>query len=459
MTFVFLAVAAIGQSAVSVKVITSKEGYYQYYLTNVRLGEPGAPTLFRLSVDATVTSVALQTNPQSFYWENVPPAGARDRLVFPSAKFNAAFDTVGAVENVVSLPSLSQNGVTLCNHELYTGPPPSACASKTYASTLCDDDGCWYDVERSAGHSVAKFNAALPQMPEKCARAKLVTTTGGVDICISLSNEFNIVPNHMSIHMLSPEHQVLFVNDSGTSDMEGTIFTFAIVLIMIVWTAHSDAYIALTKDTESTTNLTLTLCDVMITVVTASTFALVRSGEMFCPAEASQSAGKHGGVVSLSLTLVTILLGTFLACVFMFAALKAKTKKRTNTAKVFSIRTRCLFETVLMLVLHTHFPKPMGQTLRRSVGFFTGCTSAVIIGRDSEWFQKDSYTVASAMYYTWSLIALSTITFNLLLPITYVSAGFSNQCAPLVASTVVIVAASSGYSYSKVQWSPTRKDN
>lgn len=446
----FFAVAVIGQSAVNVQIVESDDNYYQYFLHNVRLGEPGMPMVFRLSVAPSINAVSIETNPTSTFWKSFAFAGATDRVVFPGNKFKAVFDAVGASENVLSMSSLSLRGVTLCKEELYIGPPPSACMSVTYASALCDEEGCWHDIKRTAGHSVAKFNAELPYMPTDCSRAKLITSNADVDICVTARNEFNLAPSHVAIHMISPEHQILFVNDSGTSNLEGTIFAFAIVLIMIVWTANSTDYIALRKNKINLTNLTLTLCDVVVTASTASVFAVIRSGESFCPAETSQALGKYGGVISISFTVVSVVLGSFLATIFMFAALRATISKHASACMLCK-RTRCLVETVLMLILHTHFPNAMGQTLRRSVGFFVGCTSAAVIGRDSDWVSSNKHIFATAMYCLWSAFALGTITINLLLPITYVSAGFSNASAPLVACTIVVVAASAGVAYSNLK--------
>lgn len=448
-----------------------------YVLTNVIVGLPregGQPPFL------------LETAPNSVSGSTVDRTG--ETVTFPNARFAATF--VDAPKNTIAFVQLLQTGATLCAGELFFGSQiPVACTTPTFARVMCAD-ACRYPAIRNGEPILAVANAHVHV--DGCDdEIDILLISGGVVRVCSWQNMFNPLAMGASIHQSTAGEQVIFFPQHIDDGPVAAFFVVALILALVVWVgnapvilfqAPNDAKVqALMKETrvssdvaaatlhaqngdasraaawiqqttradhsalaeqltyshspERIQTITMAVSDLAVTAVSTSIITLMDAADVYVPPETTIATKTQ--CVWLVVYIVVMLVGSSIALA------TGTIHYLQNGRRGVAVLMRASLEITLLAAVFFHLPPTMGATFRRTIGFFLGVTTFVIVARDAPqsgtaWTTPFQYIATGV----WAASAVLNAAATMILPAFYQSAGVQNKAANAVAiATAVAVMA------------------
>lgn len=448
-----------------------------YILTNIIVGLPregGQPPFL------------LETAPTDVSGSTVDRTG--ETVTFPNARFAATFDD--ATRNTIAFVQLLQTGATLCAGELFFGSQiPVACTTPTFARVMCTDT-CRYPAIRNGEPILAVANAHVHV--DGCDdEIDILLISGGVVRVCSRQNMFNPLAMGASIHHFTASEQVIFFPQHIDDGPVAAVFVVALILALVVWVGNApvilfqppndnkvqtlaqavhvpadvataalhsqngnvslatawiqqtsrDDHSALAEQLkyshspERIQTITMAVSDLAITAVSTSIVTLMDAADVYVPPETTIATRTQG--VWLTIYIVVMLIGSSLALA------TGTIHYLQSGRRGIAVLMRASLEITLLAAVFFHLPPTMGATFRRTIGFFLGATTFVIVARDAPqsgtaWTTTFQYIVTGV----WAASAVLNATATMILPAFYQSAGVQNKAANAVAiATAVAVMA------------------
>ena len=426
----FILHCAAAQSTATFKRINQNNRSY-YALTNAKLG--------------------VANNPQPQLWLNLSQGAVSTRelsdvsttlLTFPNAQFNAVF--AAGTDNSIAIVQLAENGIMVCKNELFFDKHSAACKTQQMIRATCTD-ACRYAAIKNNDAILAVANMHV-YSPDGCAPdLKLITTTGKhVRVC-SHGTEFNPADMGAAVVFHGASAQSIYLPDTVDDGPISAAFVIVVIVTMVIWTGNAKLYM---EDRKLASNpasrelevqtITVAISDLALTVTSASIFTSMNNPEAYIPTETvfATTANKFWIAVYVAVLMVGVALS-------IASSLLRHLPDAGGGAHIMAYITRPALETSLMAVVHFHMPDTMGDTFKRSIGFFLGVVTCAIIARDVPVAISTGNTsiVQRAIVAVWAIVAILNAAASMLLPVLYQSAGIMNAAAPAATAAFVVVIA------------------
>lgn len=447
----------------------------EYVLTNVIVGIPksGGQPMFLLDVyPGAVSTTTIELD------------GTSEHVTFPNARFDATFATTPS--NVIAFEQLLQAGATLCRGEIFFGSHvPVACTTTSYARTMCTD-ACRYAAVRGGEVVLVEANVHL-HVPECDDEIDILLHDGGIVRVCANQNAFNPLAMGASVHHAGATEQTIYFPQHIDDGPIAAMFVIALILALVVWVGNApvilflapnaprvrtvaeatkassaDAAAALHAQNGSTDRaiawiaqttpadlsalsaklayihapariqtITMAVSDLAITAVSTSIVTLMDAADVYVPPETTIATGvRH---VWLSAYIGVILVGSSIA--LATGTIHYLQQDRAGIA----VLMRASLEITLLAAVFFHLPPTMGATFRRTIGFFLGVTTCVVVSRDT--VQVGTTWANTFQYITtqiWAAAAVVNAAATMILPAFYQSAGIQNSAAIAVAAATAV---------------------
>ena len=448
----------------------------EYVLTNLIVGIPksGGQPMFLLDISPGAVSTTT-----------VELDGNSEQLTFPNARFVATFETTSS--NVIAFAQLLQAGATMCRGEIFFGSRvPVACTTASYARAMCTD-ACRYAAIRAGKVVLVEANAHL-HVPAECdGEIDIMLHDGGIVRVCESQNAFNPLAMGASIHQAGAVEQTIYFPQHIDDGPIAAMFVIALIIALVVWvgnapvilflaptaprlktvvdstkvsdavaaaallvqSGNTDRAIAWIRQTPPADldaqskkvayvhapariqTITMAVSDLAVTAVSTSIITLMDAADVYVPPETTIATGvRH---VWLSTYIGVILVGSSIA--LATGTIHYLQQDRVGIA----VLMRVSLEVTLLAAVFFHLPPTMGATFRRTIGFFLGVTTCVIVSRDTvgvraTWSNAFQYITT----HVWAAAAIANAGATMILPAFYQSAGIQNSAAIAVAAATAV---------------------
>lgn len=385
---------------------------------------------------------------------------AIDILETPDKTYAAVFETMGKQEFQLSVWDIAPG--MLCKNIWYKDKIPSHCLSMQTLKAKCtgQQQECMFEAKLKDTNEQIKLKINWNKNV-KCDDKSVIVVLkpldigqNNVEICAKRAfnrqnvYEFNQIGNEeMAVYFDSTTNE-MFVNPNLKThdDIESGVFTFALILFLIVWTEITKGgIVSLNKSLFFLKkNEKILTVDVAISILVTSCFSIAKHGRAIIPSAVAI-------IFSNTVASVVIVLYILMVAIAAMSTLVIVAKSNETSIEIKkSIMLRHSVDFLIMLAAHLHFPLALSLLLREILGLVLAVTVSAVIGRDIAVIaiiQKKKLNKMFAITIVLFLLVLNHAALVLALPVIYRSSGIADSSAVYVSVALVIVTCTASIIY------------